>query len=668
MLESKDDLNLLNFLMPKLPNVPKFTKRCHFLKMQNDQFLALANKTLFEHYLCISTSGYLGTKIFPVMFSLLEEISLIEDIQTEVPIDKILEWATNEKYYMNLLNLEMDYEDEEMIEEMKRKRYYIDDLLGNIIAYWSPKDVNYDFYKEKLLELGPFFDMIFDVIEDEKEQHFSDNFLNRLELLEASFRTRYVLEDSVEHYTTSFLFILLLTAMLKDRRKVIDQILNYETFETVKLKFPSNMRSNESSQYVAQKLLEHGHEIGKKEIPSSWISQKMFKDFLDSRIRYENEDLTELDCSFLLHGHTKKYQIESAEDVDNKIVFWEDTNSLDFIMQSESLKESLTHPVVSTYIELKTLKYRNLFLWNFWAFVGIFVIPFGALILLPSDYTSIVKYICCVSIAYLVTREVFQLLFVVASKQYFRKKSNWLEIALINVSMLNLVCNPCHVFGFKMLPVLEVTLIFLITIILLTMLPLQTMSLHMKMLGRVLRSFFKFLAIFALILIAFSVSFGVIFSIKSDVKPQPIAFTCKYSNSSESYFNETVNDISSNTSGISSTISSPTTNDFNNTAEKPDNTEFTENFTSIQTAILKVILMMNGEYTVEPWKLDGWFQLLICFSFVFSTFILVNLIQGLTFDDVQKLRERARYLMIKQKARKFIETSQKCFEVYRGFE
>ena len=81
------------------------------------------------------------------------------------------------------------------------------------------------------------------------------------------------------------------------------------------------MQSTPTCDYVAIKLLKHGHEIGMNQIPSNWLSSRKFQEFLDSRVNYDGEDLVEVDCSFLLHTHTKKYQIKCMDDVDTKLLF-----------------------------------------------------------------------------------------------------------------------------------------------------------------------------------------------------------------------------------------------------------------------------------------------------------------------------------------------------------
>lgn len=656
VLDSGDNSNLLTFLMPKPPYSPIYEKKCNFWKMKSQQFYKLKGRSLFEHYLRVfAAENSLGVKFFEVILSLLDETSAIEDIRSEVPIDTLLELAVDEKFYMKLLKLDEDFDDDSKRNKMKRKRFIIDDLLGYIVAYWTKDDMNYKTYKNQLMQLGPFFQMMFEVIEDDKN-NFKENFLSNIEKLESTYRERYNLKEDFDHYTTSFLFILLLTAMLNDRREFIDHILDYETFDAFTLKFPSNIECNESCQYVAQKLLEHG------QITSSWISSEMFEDFLDSRVKYMNEDLVEIDCSFMLHDSTKKIQIESTEGIDNNLIFREDTDDLKFIMKSESFKQFLIHPVVSTYIELKSLKFRNIFLLNFWLFIVLFVAPFNALIFCSASDQSIwfglTKFLCFVSIVFITIREGLQCFFFDSTPQkYLRRPNNWVEIALLVVSifMLGMVyTSSSHIFGYEILPFLSVIIILLSTAFSMTMLPYQTMRLHLIMLAKACRSFLKFFLTFSLIFLAFTLAFCVIF------KNQTLRSIHKGHASHANHASD---------KKLSRVTTNPNTDDDDSDEEyDDDDKDVFKNFQRYDTAFLKIVLMLSGEYTVEPFRLEDIFQIIVFFVFLLSTFIIFNFITGLTVNDVQELMGEFRYSTIEQKAVKFLKTSSVYRKIYRKFK
>lgn len=631
--------------------------------MQNEQFKKITGKTLFEYYLfsCVNNvkrffyiDSSLGSKddgemflvnFFDAIFILIVEIGNIDDIRKTSPMDALLELAENDFFFATLLNIPKDNFSAEEVYDLQKRRYEIDDLLANIIAYWSTEDKNYELFKKKLILLSPFFPMAFDVIEG-REKEFAENFHDKLVKLEDCFIERYHVNDKmIGLYTTSFLFVLLVTAIKHNRLAVIDKILKNDNFSTIVISFPSNMARNETCHYVAVKMLENGTEL--HEVPADWISPVAFKKFLDSRITYNGETLIEIDCGFLQETGNRKFKIKGKQDITDEVIFNDATDALQYIINSESLQTLITHPVLSTYINLKSLKYRSIYLWNFWIFFVLFILPFGSLVSLHflSDQQNMifhwlyfgVKVFCPFSVLFLVIREAFQFYSVEGSfKTYFKKMSNWVESALILFSTLTLVVcwvddNP---FITKYLePYVPVIMIALMTVDFMSMLPFASMPLHMMMLKKVSLTFLKFFITFIFILIAFSICFCVVFGVRKGNLPDFETWSINESD------NKTTVEISK---------------------------EISSNFLTFPTAFLKVILMLSGEYSVEPSALSHSYQMIFFFFFVLSTFILFNLILGLTIDDVQKLRDDARYLMLKSNAGKFIKTNQKCKEMYKS--
>lgn len=150
-----------------------------------------------------------------------------------------------------------------------------------------------------------------------------------------------------------------------------------------------------------------------------------------------------------------------------KLLFSRGMQSLENILNNERLKTSITHPVLSTYISLKSRKFRTIFMLNFYIFIFCFMLPFFLLVtLIPFNkfYSDIFKNYgeltmvkkkkiykilgltlaqvlalpyraCLCATIYLTFRESFQL-FVVSDriKDYFKKKSNQFEIIIIVLS------------------------------------------------------------------------------------------------------------------------------------------------------------------------------------------------------------------------------------------
>lgn len=141
--------------------------------------------------------------------------------------------------------------------------------------------------------------------------------------------------------------------------------------------------------------------------------------------------------------------------------------SLENILNNERLKTSITHPVLSSFINLKSRKFSTIFNMNFYIFIFLFMVPFFLLVtLIPfnkfysdifktyGEFTMVKKkkvykilgltlaqflaipYRACIcSTIYLTFRESFQLFVVTERPQdYFKKKSNQFEILIIALS------------------------------------------------------------------------------------------------------------------------------------------------------------------------------------------------------------------------------------------
>lgn len=76
-----------------------------------------------------------------------------------------------------------------------------------------------------------------------------------------------------------------------------------------------------------------------------------------------------------------------------------------------------------------------------------------------------------------------------------------------------------------------------------------------------------------------------------------------------------------------------------------------KNFENPFTSFIKTILMFAGDFSVEPHKLDSIWKQILFLCFVLTAFILYNLINGLAISDIQKLKDSAEFLTLKQRVR-----------------
>lgn len=660
----KNEENLVAFLMPNIFQLletksESLINKKYFLQFQNQMFKQQKRESFFEHYLSIEEKTA-RDNFFEVIFYLLEEMEFITDIKSQTCIDaalKMVESQENEKNY------EADL-DKIRIKKLKESDH--EKLLKYFVSYWSSNDKKYEVYKEKLLQHknlknhtgneNHFFKMIF-LILDNKEEVFTDTFTKHLKNLENSYGDYFKDIKKLDEIMLDDLFILFRTAIKNDRKKIIDCILNNENFEALKFYIPCYKKAGENNHYAALKLLQHGYCMGENQIPEDWISEQALSEYLDSQIDVVDIDVVQMKSNFLLSTDERKFKIKSKSDVDHITMYSEYEKSLEYIAKSESLRGLLIHPVVSTYINLKSYKYQRIYEWNFFLFLFLYMLPFGLLIThhtfdnLNKTFASyaliILPILCIASTIFLTVRELLQLFWVSKTyKEYFNKANNILEILMITFSwiMLFVIFYMDIDEYLEIFSIISTVLIICSTTVLLSMLPFTSVPLYMMLLKRVASTFIKFFCFFIVILLAFSVSFCVVF------RPRNVR---KYS------------EIVTNTN-INATVGNPQTTLSHEPEPDDDKEDVQKNFDTLIGSFFKTILMLSGEYTIEPFTLSAT-KMIIFFVFVLTSFVLFNLLIGLATDDVKELRNEAEELHINYEVNKFIDSVRTWSQLFEKF-
>lgn len=637
VIDSGDHQNLQTFLMPKYSKEPTFTfgKKKYFLTLLNQQFLHIQGVTIYEQYL---NNVFDGEKTnFLIIFNLLEEKKFFLDILNDdsVQFKKLKDFAVSEK----------------VSSENCEKMFEVDDLVGNIIAYCSKDDRSYTTIKAELEKVGIVYKMLFIILEH-RENEFEQSFDDFKLKISDFYQNRYKNLRKSSYYTSNFMLMFLIAAMKHNQRKVVDLILSHETFNTVILRFPENIDTGSIYNYVALKMLQNGHCIGKNQIPSCWITPKVMNDFLDSQVVYRGHNLVELNSGFMLHPFTKKWQVRSENDVDEKLVFWEDTDSLRFLIENENVKNSITHPIVSTYIDLKTFKYYRIYFWNFVAFLSSLVLTFTVLMIMhftfntESDPQSLAAFnqtvlngiemnqtaenlnstsnfgvhiwhfLCFLSLIFVIGREFFQFKYIEGNdwRKYFSKKTNCLEVFMLVFAavLLFFFTFADDDFVKKKLPLPSALFVLVLAIEVLCLIPISSSQQYTMIIKNVAGSFPKFFAFFGVMLIPFSFCFCIIFRNKTDG-------------------------------------------------------EFFLNFQSFWTSLFKSSLMLAGEYSIELFKLDAPEMIFVSF-FVLTTFWLYALIIGFSVCDIKELKENARKNILEENSKKILKMGEFFFEIYKSHE
>lgn len=150
-----------------------------------------------------------------------------------------------------------------------------------------------------------------------------------------------------------------------------------------------------------------------------------------------------------------------------------------------------------------------------------------------------------------------------------------------------------------------------------------------------------FLAVFILVINAFSLCFCIIFHEESNKSNWYYWGVLK--EDLEEYF-EKINETEYSTQLKQSAIM------FIDTFDKvfPGNMN---NFKNPLDSFIKTIQMLSGEFSIDPFSVENPFAKLIFLLFVMTSFVLFNLMNGMAICDIALMRKQAEYLDLKQQIR-----------------
>lgn len=194
------------------------------------------------------------------------------------------------------------------------------------------------------------------------------------------------------------------------------------------------------------------------------------------------------------------------------------------------------------------------------------------------------------------------------------------------------------------------------TVELLSILPYPSMSIYMFMLKQVTNTFMKFFTIFFMIILAFTFSFCVVFKPPIfNVSPSP------WKQLRKDWNNYTV---MSNNSAFQQ-FREPAVM-FTKTLESvlEEDEAIFRNFENPFMSFQKTLMMLSGEFTIDPYTLDSASKQVLFLVFVCTSFILFNLINGLAISDVAQLRMQAEFLNLKQQIRSAVESEKVVCDIY----
>ena len=582
VIESGDDKNMVTFLMSTFADTPI---KQSLLLLKNEQLKHKTNKTIFQKmYEVIANDANTKSDCMSVLERLLLEMGEINDIEYECDIQTVL----------------------------TMKPVYRDEILRLLMIYWKIDSFNYEKYIVHPCLNDKIYDLMI-ILKGKSDEKFKETFSLYL------IKMMYQHKDKYQSFVQDDANILLTLALRYGQKRAMETIVTCKTIEVNKIRITTDksVSTYENINFFMKLMLKFGYNV--HELNYSWINVEVFEDNLNKRIIEEDQSNIIIDYKFFNNDNGSFINGD-----DNLSLF-----SCYNILNNRCMKNNMTHPVLSTIINLKALKYHRFNVFNFWIFIAIHMLPFYVLLLYPNKMNTLwfwlVYIVCILGTCFLIIRESVELI-LIKSEDYFKKRSNYIEVVLIILSVLVLMIIPQAPDSY-ILTISSALLVLVATVEVLTCLPYPSMSIYMFMFKNVALTFWKFLLIFFLIIFAFAFSFCIVM--------KPIVVSNEMRNS-------TVKIIQLETL-------------INNSMEKFDD-EIFQNFENLFTSILKTLQMLSGEFALEPFNLD-YFQKLLFFCFVITSMILFNLIIGLVISDIQDVKEKADFLFLKNQLENTLQRS-----------
>ncbi|VEN50171.1 unnamed protein product [Callosobruchus maculatus] len=373
-----------------------------------------------------------------------------------------------------------------------------------------------------------------------------------------------------------------------------------------------------SDQERVEELLDLGASLGSKNksgvMPVHDIEPKMLERHLDRCIEFDKSGKKyKEDFSVTFNYRTlipprsnkvPKVEKDLEENLNQSVVqeLVAETEVIAYMSQATEFKHLLAHPVIVTFLFMKWHKIRWIFNINL-AFYFAFFLSLVFYVFLSyanfrqSDKTSLELLILIISVPVLmvtffilILRELFQM--AVSPGKYFKSFENYIELVLIFITGAIIFTKTPDEHTRKPLAAISILLAAFELVLMLGQHP--KFSTNVVMLRTVSYNFFKFLVWYSLLIVAFALSFYIIFS-KTEVASPP----------------------------------------------EQEEEDF---FTDPGKSLFKTIVMLTGEFDASNMNFHTFpFTSIVIFSlFIFMiAIILVNLLNGLAVSDTQIIKSNA---------------------------
>ena len=324
IIASNDDENLFSFLMfdykDNSCDIVKSSNRMYFLKLKSQQYFFQTGETLFARlYKTIDNDSH--DVSLNVMGKLLKEMKKVEDIERETSIKKVLQ--------MN-------------------NQIYKEKILRMLINYWKVNSVNYNHYKMMISKQSSYLNLYISM-KDKNKFIFEQTFPRYLIEVKSNNGNEF---QNIVQQDCNYLMAYMLRNNLHE---LMDIIVSCSHFDVNKLNIDSDGSSfcNESITQLMTKLLDNGYYVGNNgehQIPLDWISNQVFKKFLDSMMKEDSRHKIIIDYTFLIDPSIRGVNLHRHNVRNKKMLFDSGMKALENIVNNDHLRSLITHPVISTFI------------------------------------------------------------------------------------------------------------------------------------------------------------------------------------------------------------------------------------------------------------------------------------------------------------------------------
>ncbi|XP_063922932.1 transient receptor potential cation channel protein painless-like [Zophobas morio] len=375
---------------------------------------------------------------------------------------------------------------------------------------------------------------------------------------------------------------------------------------------------------TTEKLLKLGASLACKNnfgiMPIEDIKPELLERHLDECVKFnvknKNDEKRDFEVVFDYHSlipprnyKNSKFHESDPEDVRNNNEVVPETEVIAYMSRAPEFRALLKHPVIVSFLFMKWHRIRLLFYTNL-LFYFMFVTSLISYIFTyyayfdiekPSDFVVGLSKLSWVTLNLtfwlLVLREIFQM--TVSPTNYFKNFENFVEIVLMIITGMILYIDAPTADTRKQLASIAILLAAFELVLMVGQHP--KLSTNVVMLKTVSVNFFKLLLWYSLLIIAFALSFYILFAKSSEVSPN---------------------------------VNGTTT----------DEEEEEDLFTGPGKSVFKTIVMLTGEFDAGSINFHTYpiTSKLIFSLFVFMiTIILLNLLNGLAVSDTQTIKNEA---------------------------